>query len=151
MNKMFYSVNETAEILNLHPKTVIRFIHNGQINAKKIGRAWMITHDEIKAFAHGELAVTSDHDTFKSNEGIESRLSVSAVVEIRDENAEDASRISNSMMAMLNSSDGSLGKTRFDFIYNPETHSAKYVFWGSPSFISMVLKSFEILVQEKRP
>jgi len=31
MNATFYSIGDLAEILKLHPKTILRFIHEGKI------------------------------------------------------------------------------------------------------------------------
>ena len=64
---------------------------------------------------------------------------MSAVVEIDEENSEEASRISNSLMAMLNGKGESWGKTRFDFFYYPEVRKAKHVIHGSVKFITAIL------------
>jgi hypothetical protein len=77
------------------------------------------------------------------------RISVSAVIEIKEQNSEEASRISNSIMALLNSEKWSDGKSRFDFFYYPETEKAKYIFYGPPEFIERIISTFELLCTTK--
>jgi len=149
MEPKLYTITELTSILDLHPKTILRFIHEGKIAARKIGRSWRVTEDDLKAFCHGELSGPAtpgpapDYDTLKD------RISVSAVIEINEQNSEEASRISNSIMAMLNSDMGSDGKSRFDFFYYPEIEKAKYVFYGSPGFIRRIIGTFELLCGER--
>ena len=54
-NPEFYSVEDLTEILNLHPKTIRRFIREGKIQGRKIGRTWQVHRDELKEYAHTEL------------------------------------------------------------------------------------------------
>jgi excisionase family DNA binding protein len=153
MEQKLYSVAELVEILKLHPKTILRFIHEGKIKARKIGRTWMVGTQELKEYAHAEFAETDataaaprDKPDYGS---LSERISVSAVVEIDEQNSEEASRISNSLMAMLNGKDESWGKTRFDFFYYPEIRKAKYLIYGSPKFISAILNTFDLICAQK--
>ncbi|MDD3269025.1 MAG: helix-turn-helix domain-containing protein [Syntrophomonadaceae bacterium] len=149
MENKLYSISDLSKILNLHQKTILRFIHEGKIKARKIGRTWRVSEDELKAFCHGELSgqpapeLPVEYDTLKD------RISVSAVVEINEQNSEEASRISNSMIAMLNCNRDSNGKSRFDFFYYPEIQKAKYVFYGTPNFIARIINTFDLLCKVK--
>ncbi len=152
MEHKLYSIADLSDILKLHPKTILRFIHEGKIKARKIGRSWMVSRDELKEYAHSEFAVEEKprQETNKTDSAnLAERIAVSAVVEIDEENSEEASRISNSLMAMLNGKDNSWGKTRFDFFYYPEIRKAKYVLYGSPKFIAAVLGTFDLLAAQK--
>lgn len=144
MEQKFYSVEEIARFLDLHPKTVRRFIREGKIKARKIGRAWRIHRDDLREYAHGELADNREESGFSPDTGLQERTSVSAVIEIQEGSPEEASRISNSLIAMLNCKDPSWGKSRYDFIYNPETKKARFILYGSPRFLRDVLEAFEV-------
>lgn len=149
MNVKLYSIADLAKILNLHEKTILRFIHEGKITARKIGRAWMVSEEDLKEYCHLELAV-EQKPALKPDYGtIRERISVSAVIEITEQNSEEASRISNSLMAMLNSENGRGNGSRFDFFYFPEAERGKYVFYGSPDFIENILHVFNRLCQMK--
>lgn len=140
-----YSITELAPVLDLHPKTILRFIHEGKINARKIGRTWRVSKESLKAFCHGEFADRQPPAQAVRYDTLADRISVSAVIEIKEQNSEEASRISNMMLAVLNGENGPDGKKRFDFLYYPETETAKYVFWGTPQFIGRIIGSFEAL------
>jgi excisionase family DNA binding protein len=149
MEQILYSVSELSTLLKLHPKTIIRFIHENKILGKKIGRAWMVTIEALKEYTHKELQQKESIAEIEPAEAVKSRITVSAVIEIRDQNSEDASRISNSLMAMLNCKDDSFGTTRFDFLYYPEIHLAKYIVYGSPRFIAVIMDAFDVVCRQK--
>ncbi len=145
MELKLYTISDLKTILNLHPKTILRFIHEGKIKARKIGRSWMVSDDDLKSYCHAELSGSKSPVLSPSYETLKDRINVSAVIEINEQNSEEASRISNSLIAMLNSEKGSQGKSRFDFFYYPEIEKAKYVFYGSPAFIGRILQVFDEL------
>jgi excisionase family DNA binding protein len=143
MEQRLYSVEEIAGFLDLHPKTVRRFIREGKIKARKIGRAWKIHQDDLREYAHGELANGYEEPGFGPDTKLHDRISVSAVIEIHEGSQDEASRISNSLIAVFNCKDPSWGKSRYDFIYYPETKKARFILYGSPRFLSDILKAFE--------
>jgi len=149
MEVKLYTISELSKILNLHEKTILRFIHEGKIVARKIGRMWMVSEDDLKAYCHLELAVERKPALKPDYGTIAERISVSAVIEIQEQNSEEASRISNSLMAMLNSESGRGNGNRFDFFYFPEIEKGKYVFYGSSEFIENILHIFNRLCQMK--
>ena len=148
MEPKLYSISDLAKILNLHPKTILRFIHDGKIKARKIGRSWRVSEENLKLYCHGELSGGSPAMA-PAYETLEERIRVSAVVEISEQNSEEATRLSNSLLAMLNSDRDSSGKSRFDFFYYPEIEKAKYVFYGSPAFIERIMNAFNVLCRQK--
>lgn len=145
MSIKLYSITELAKILDLHPKTILRFIHEGKLHAKKIGRTWKVNEDDLKIFCHGELADNKPQKPKVDYSLLANRISVSTVIEISEQNSEEASRISNSILAMLNSERDSDGNSRFDFFYYPEIEKSKYVFYGSPQFMVRILETFEVM------
>lgn len=145
MEQKLYSIEDLAPILKLHPKTILRFIHEGKIQARKVGRTWMIQKDALNHYLQGgsvEQAVTP-----AAQKRMAERITVSAVIEIEEQNSDEATRLSNSLLALLNSKDDSFGESRFDFFYYPEIQRAKYVLYGSPKFISLILDIFHSLSQ----
>lgn len=154
MNDIFYSVDDISRMLDLHPKTVRRFIREGDIKGRKFGREWKVLRKDLAEYTHAELAVPADTQPGGSGGGREdssvaASVTVSAVIEIRGKDSEEASRISNSLMALLNSKDQAWGKTRFDFIYHPEDGRARYIIYGSPAFIAEIMKVFSIIREQR--
>lgn len=54
MEKLF-TIKETAQILNVHWKTIYRWIREKKINAIQIGRAYKISEDEINFIKNNGL------------------------------------------------------------------------------------------------
>ncbi|HUW71056.1 MAG TPA: helix-turn-helix domain-containing protein [bacterium] len=150
MDTVFYSIDDLCGILKLHPKTILRFIHEGKIKAQKIGRSWRISQDALKDYAHAELATPARPAEPVDFDSIGDRLRVSAIIEIDEQGSEEASRLSNTLMAALNCKDPSWGSSRFDFFYYPEIRKAKYALYGSPAFIGEIMTMFERLTHIER-
>lgn len=149
MEHKFLSVEEISKILELHPKTVRRFIREGKLKARKIGRTWKVLEDELKMYTHGEAG---EHSEFKNTPEIssfDSRIRISTVIEISEGSSDEANRISNSLIALLNSKDPTWGKNRYDFFYDAQTDKARFILYGSPKFLSVVLNMFDTLTQKK--
>ena len=155
MEDRYYSVEELSVILKLHPKTIRRFIREGKIIGRKIGRAWMVHQEDLKTYAHGELGGGSSGQSEAGlknvlpNEPGADRIMVSAVVELREKDTEEASRISNSIIAMLNCRDPEWGKARYDMVHEPERHTARFIFYGTPRFIEAVMKVFAVITDQE--
>ena len=45
-----YTSHDVAEMLGTTPRTVWTYIKDGRLKARKVGRAWKITADSLKAF-----------------------------------------------------------------------------------------------------
>lgn len=145
MDAEFYSIEDVTTILKLHPKTILRFIHEGKIKAQKMGRSWRITKDALKEYAHSELAVPAQPKEPVNYGSIHDRIKVSAIIEINEQNSEEASRLSNTIMAALNCKDPAWGNSRVDFFYYPEIQKAKYAIYGNPAFIVEIMTMFDRL------
>jgi excisionase family DNA binding protein len=136
-----YTVSRAAEILDLHPKTVRRFIRDGRIPAHKIGREWRIRLEDLREYAHGEL--TERPSEAFSDRPLGDRIRVSAVIELEEGHSDEVSRISNTLLAVLNGKDPSWGSSRYDLIFHPETRKARFVLYGTPRFIQTLLECLE--------
>ena len=142
-----YTVNQLAEILDLHPKTVQRFIREGKIKARKIGRQWRVSKEDLRQYAHGELAAARPEEPRPAT-SLAERVQVSAVIEISEGHSDEVSRISNTLIAVLNSKDPAWGAARYDLIYHPQARKARFVLHGTPLFIRTLLELVEVLMKQ---
>jgi excisionase family DNA binding protein len=140
-----YTVAEIAKILDLHPKTVRRFIRDDRIRARKIGREWRVRKEDLREYAHGELAGRPTED--ESTIPLADRVHVSAVIELEEGNSAEVSRISNTLLAVLSGKDQAWGDSRYDLIFHPETGRARFVLFGAPQFIRTLLELVEVLME----
>ena len=49
-----YDLSEIADMLHVHVQTVRKWIHKGQIKARRIGKSYYITESEVKNFSQIE-------------------------------------------------------------------------------------------------
>jgi excisionase family DNA binding protein len=145
-----YAVQELAEILSLHPKTVQRFIREGKIKATKIGREWRVRKEDLRDFAHAELS-TPPADEPRATTRLADRVQVTAVIELDEGHSSEVSRISNSLIAALNSKDPRFGEAQYDLVYHPEVRKARFVVSGTPLFIRTLLELVDVLLQQDEP
>ena len=65
-----YDANEVAEMLCLKYRTVTRYIQAGKIRARKIGKKYFVTEQDVKAFilaqeTNVETAKTEENDPYR--------------------------------------------------------------------------------------
>lgn len=145
-----YTVQELAKILSLHPKTVQRFIREGKIKATKIGREWRVRKEDLRDFAHAELSAPPADEPLATSR-LADRVQVTAVIELDEGHSTEVSRISNSLIAALNSKDPRFGEARYDLVYHPEIRKARFVISGTPLFIRTLLELVDVLLQQDEP
>ncbi|WP_030464155.1 helix-turn-helix domain-containing protein, partial [Kitasatospora sp. NRRL B-11411] len=66
----FYSVEDVAELLGLHVKTVRGYVRDGKLKAVRIGKQYRIARAEVEAFTGGGMPSRP------------ARVDVSAVVQV---------------------------------------------------------------------
>lgn len=64
--KPYYSVNETAEYLTVHPRTVHKWLADGKLERVKAGRRVLIPKESIDAFIEASTHSNSDK-TYSKN------------------------------------------------------------------------------------
>ncbi len=49
-NLKLYNLQEVAKILGIHYQTVRKLIQNGELKAKKIGKGYIVTSENLKQY-----------------------------------------------------------------------------------------------------
>lgn len=132
-------------MLQLHEKTVQRFIREGKLTAHKVGRSYRISGHELSVY-------TGENNEAVSSFNPESTLlkeapATSAVVDCFVGGKEQAIRISNTLNAVMNSKMPEDGSGRFDFTYFEEEGRGKIILYGSPLLVSHLLRIIDQLLQ----
>ena len=119
METKIYSVEDVSRMLNIHPKTIGRYIREGKLLATKIGKTWRITGDALSRFT--EVSIKGNEDTFAFKSGnLEKstpKISVSAVIDIEGISVEDATMLTNTLIAIGNSKGGEHGNSSISVQY----------------------------------
>lgn len=128
----FYTVHQAAEYLKLHPKTVLRFIHEGRLQGTKIGKSYRIQRSSLEAFAGTGQALKPQ---------IQSR--VTCVVELSDVSPEVSHRLTVNVHAMLLSQDHSPERIQLNSAYDAERQHLKLIIIGCAADTSDLLRSLD--------
>ena len=143
MQTQFYTVENVAERLNLHVKTVRRYIHDGRLKAKRIGKEYRIAQTDLEAFAGAtDVGVSPVVRT--------RQVIASSVVDIDAISPDESHRLTTMIMAALNARRGEPDHPRVDSIYYEERASLRITIAASPSLTSELLRLIHALLEQKR-
>jgi len=148
------TVEATAEILALHTRTVRRYIKENKLKAQKVGGQWRISSDDLKVFmgidSFQEIAnkPVIDPDIKFYNNDAKIKILISSVVDIFVSSKEEAHRLSSTIMAAMNGRD-TTETARCDYLFYEEEGKARFMLWGSPSFMSAMMAIFETITDKE--
>ena len=142
MNKDYYTVEQISGMLNIHPKTIQRYIREGKLRATKIGKSWRVTGHDLSVF------VESDRDEGPSA-GNRPALSVtsSSVIDIRAAGKEEAMRIMNTLNAVSNVKPPEYGHSSIQSQYIEREKLVRITLWGDLRFMAVMLDTVTALIE----
>lgn len=126
------TVDEAAAALKLHRKTVLRHIHDGRLEATRIGKAYRIERAKLDAFAGRAAAppVASARAT--------------VIVELPDMTVASAERLATFLGAAALSGDADSRPLSLNSAFNPTTGALKIVLIAAPSDAARMLDLIEM-------
>lgn len=113
--KDFYSPDEVAELLNLHVRTVRRYIREGRLKASRIGKQYRIAASDLEALAGSDRASSSAALTRRRR-----RVLVSTTVDIEAIGPDETYRITTALGGAFSAEQQSPAGKRIDCIYYEE-------------------------------
>jgi excisionase family DNA binding protein len=155
-----YTVDEVAERLDVSVKTVRRYIYAGKISASKIGNQWRISEGQLEDYfaaqssehvctsschsdvSQDDFCVFMDTDYFSS----EDKLQLCSIVDFYADSVDDITKMSELLSRVVTEDGVNGGKAQFNYIYDQALNRARFVLWGSATFIhkaSQLLIPFE--------
>jgi excisionase family DNA binding protein len=152
-----YTVDEVAIRLDVSIKTIRRYIYSGKIAANKIGGQWRISEDSIEAYldsisskhvcshegpSSDDFCVFMDNDYFSS----EDPLQLCTIIDYYAEDTKTISKLAGVLQEVVTEDGIHGGKAQYNYIYDAPLNRARFVIWGSPTFIEKaagLIKAFE--------
>ena len=143
----FFTVDQVAKILDMHPRTVRRYVREGQLRATKVGGEWRIRREDAdmfmgmnakELFDHGIEDVQAYIDGFAGQ--ARGKFQVMTVLDCYVEDKSEAYEISKVVMRHMNE-DQDIDQAKAQYFYDKEAKKGRYILWGSPSFIGRILSS----------
>jgi excisionase family DNA binding protein len=138
-----FTVDEVAQRLNLHAKTVRRYIRDGRLKGKRIGKEYRVTRADLDEFAGATSA--ADEPTARTR-----HLIVSSIVDVDAISPEESHRVTTMIMAGLNARRGEGDFPRIDSIYYPERGSLRITITANPMLTCDLLRTINALLESGR-
>lgn len=140
MNEL-YSVDQVAERLGLHVRTVRSYVRDGRLKAVRIGKQYRIARESLEA-----LTGQPEPPGAAAAPGRQ-HVEVSSIVEIDAIDSEAASRISTALMAGAKGGSDSDAPLRIDTIFDPQRARLKVILTGSLGATASLLKFINAYLQ----
>lgn len=142
MMKEYYTVEQISEILNIHPKTIQRYIREGKLRATKIGKSWRVTGHDLSTFTE-----SGGYNAPVPQDGQMRSVIASSVIDIYADGKEDAIRIMNTLTASLNSKPSEYGQSSMHSQYIERENMVRVTLWGGIRFMAIMMDSIAALAE----
>jgi excisionase family DNA binding protein len=122
MSEQLCTVQQAAERLKLHPKTVLRLLREGRLRGTRIGKSYRILDSDLNAFA----GVTSE----VRPKAVQAR--VTCVVEVENVAIDRSQRIASFLSAVLTADHARIHQVHMTTSYDPQAEKLMLVLFGTP-------------------
>lgn len=145
MNAELFSVEHVASLLHLHKKTILRYISEGRLKARKVGRQWRISGHDLSRFVEG----TEEPERPSAGSLARQSSIASAVIDVPVASQDEAMHLMNSLTALANGKDRSAGHSTVHLQLMVETMVLRISLWGSVTFIVVMAQAVEQLAGDR--
>ena len=159
MEEKFYTIDQIAEILGMHHKTIRKFITEGKLRANKVGKQWRISGHDLSLFMEDNNVNIKNNNKLES-EKIEfstgdvdsnnktSKINVSTVIDINEVDIDEHRRISNTILALMNSKDSKMSNSTINIKYYKSDKNLKVMLWGNIKFTNEMLDFISSIIED---
>jgi excisionase family DNA binding protein len=137
MSEEFFTVEDAAGRLRLHPKTLRRFIREGRLKASRVGKSYLIQRSELDAFA----------GVRKSSARTIPSARVTGIVDVADVDRQTAGQIANYLTAARMGTEQAAEPMSVEVVHDPARRQLKVLMVGSPADVAAMLKLVEFHLQ----
>jgi excisionase family DNA binding protein len=134
-----YTADEVAQLLSLHVKTVRRYLREGRLKAKRIGKEYRIAPADLDKFAGTTLAIDKPRHVL-----------VSSIVDVDVVRPEESHRVTTMIMAALKSRTGQADLPRVDTIYYEDRAKLRITISANLVLTCELLRMIDALLEDRR-
>lgn len=145
----FYSVDEIAEMIKIHPKTVLRYIREGKLKASKVGKSWRVSGHDLSTFTEGGTKESASAPHILDEAANRQETKVSAVIDISVSGTDESIRIANTITAISNAKPSEYGASSVQTQYLMSEKVMRVMVWGNLSFTQIILDSIATLTESR--
>lgn len=142
MNK-YYTVEQIAEMLTMHPKTIQRYIREGKLRAAKVGKSWRVTGHDLSVFTEN-TGLTKQ----TAPENPPDKVNLSCVADISVDEDYEAMRIINLLTAAFNCKPDTYRTSTMHTQYSEHEHKVRITLWGHLLFMQEILEIISVITGE---
>ncbi|MFI9404110.1 helix-turn-helix domain-containing protein [Nocardia sp. NPDC052316] len=125
MNDRLYSVEQVAERLGLHVRTIRNYVRDGRLTAVRIGKQYRIAHEDLEAFT-GRPVPAPLRETVERQRHAE----VSSIVQVDAVDPGMADRLATLLMGAANTRSSGDEPLRIETMYDAERARLKVIVLG---------------------
>jgi excisionase family DNA binding protein len=122
------TVEGAADELQLHPKTVLRFIRDGRLKASKVGKQYRILRSDLRSF----LGAPSPQPAAAAR--------VTSVVDIDHVDETVVHRLSTVLLASINTPEARDDAISVNIAHDPARRSVKVILVAAPADAAALLR-----------
>lgn len=137
MNERYYSVQDVADRLGLHVRTVRGYVRDGQLPAVRIGKQYRITQSALEGFTGGPVPATPGETAVRVR-----RVEASSIVEIDAVDPTTAHRLAT-MLTALSGRGADAHPLHVQTVYDEERAWLKVVILGGLGDTARIFTSIE--------
>ncbi|WP_333652469.1 helix-turn-helix domain-containing protein [Lacrimispora sp.] len=143
MQETYYTVEQVSKMLDIHPKTIQRYIREGKLRANKIGKSWRITGHDLSIFAE------NNHDRNPDiMEQPQDKAIVSSVIDIQIHDFDESARIVNMLTAALNCKPREYGRSTMHVQHLEHENKVRVALWGNIYFMKEMLELISVVTED---
>ncbi|MEQ8267569.1 MAG: helix-turn-helix domain-containing protein [Parvibaculum sp.] len=136
MAEDFCTVEQAAARLRLHPKTVLRYLHEGRLRGTRIGKAYRIMRSDLETLLGAEVGAS----------GAAAR--VTSVVEVGAVSLAASERLASLLNAAAMRGNAPSGELHISTAFDPSAGSMKIVVIGSPRDAAGLLQLIDLQLEQ---
>ena len=140
MESKFYTPDAIAELLDMHPKTIRRYIREGKLKATKIGKSWRVSGHDLTVFTEGLTDSSSELNS-------QPYAKVSAVVDVPMTDSNDVMTMINFLTSVQNTSKDNFASINGQYIQQEGLF--RIMLWGNIEIVQQLLSDIQYRIKNK--
>lgn len=164
MDDKLFTIEEIAEKLGVHSKTIRRYLYSGKISGQKVGSQWRIGQKSLDAFlksgevscAHHTASPSSEDfcvymDTDMETFATDRKLRICSIIDYDVSSAKEIVPLSMALMQAIETVED-CDDCRFNHVYEPHERRVRFVLWASPLVMVHAMEAiqkFDIKIESK--
>ncbi|MFI7661109.1 helix-turn-helix domain-containing protein [Micromonospora parva] len=129
MTEDMYSVEQVADRLGLHVRTVRSYIRSGRLRAVRIGKQYRVAASDLDALTGQAPAASS----------LARQAEVSSIVQIDGADRAAADRLGTLVLTSANTAHDQANPLRVQTVYDAQRHRMKIIILGDPAATAELL------------